>query len=119
MAGRNHQGKPQWTTCWRPASTASSARNIPSGAAGYNKETMMKHVLFATIAMLGLASAIPAFADGGGEGVPIESANSLPPGFYDHTDRQIQDQIKQNYFAARQAEQAKLVAKSVSAGVSG
>jgi hypothetical protein len=78
---------------------------------------MMKHVLFATVAMLGLATAIPAFAEG--EGERIESANSLPPGFYDHTDRQIQAEIKQNYFAAQQAEQAKLVAKGVSAGVRG
>jgi hypothetical protein len=80
---------------------------------------MMKHVLFATVAVLGLATALPAFADGGGEGVPVESANSLPPGFYEHTDRQIQDQIKQNYFAAQQAEQTKLAAKGVNPGVNG
>jgi hypothetical protein len=80
------------------------------------RKQMMKHVLFATVAMLGLATAIPAFADGGGEGQPIESAGSLPPGFYDHTDRQIQAQIKQDYFAAQQAEQAKLAAKGASVG---
>ena len=80
---------------------------------------MMKHVLCATVAMLGLATAIPAFADGGGESERIESAGSLPPGFYDHTDRQIQAQIKQDYFAAQQAEQAKLAAKGVNPGGNG
>jgi hypothetical protein len=77
----------------------------------------MKHVLFATVAMLGLATAIPAFAEG--EGPRLDSANSLPSGFYDHTERHVQAQIEQNYFAARQAEQAKHVVKGVSAEVNG
>ena len=60
----------------------------------------MKHVLFAAVAVLGLATAIPAFAEG--QAQRVESANSLPSGFYAHTPEQVQTQIKQNYFAARQ-----------------
>ena len=67
----------------------------------------MKHVLFAMVAVLGLATAIPAFAE-----KRMESANSLPSGFYTHTPKQVQAQIKQNYFAAQQA---KHVAKDASA----
>jgi hypothetical protein len=44
------------------------------------------------------ATAIPAFAKKG-----MDSANSLPSGFYTHTPKQVQAQIKQNYFAAQQA----------------
>ena len=69
----------------------------------------MKHVLFAAVAVLGLAAAIPAFAEGGPR---MDSANSAPSGFYDHTPEQVQAQIKQNYFAAQQA---KPVAKDASA----
>ena len=64
----------------------------------------MKHVLFATVAVLGLATAIPAFADGGDNPERMCSANSLPSGFYDHTPEQVQTQIKQNYFAAQPVE---------------
>jgi hypothetical protein len=61
----------------------------------------MKHVLFAAVAVLGLSTAIQAFADG--EGPRIDSANTLPSGFYDHTPQQIQAQIEQNYFATQRA----------------
>ena len=63
----------------------------------------MKHVLFATVAVLGLATAIPAFADSGDNADRVNSANSLPSGFYDHTPDKVQAQIEQNYFAAQQA----------------
>ena len=56
----------------------------------------------AAVAVLGLATAIPAFADGEDQRC-MESANSLPSGFYAHTPEQVQTQIKQNYFAAQQA----------------
>ena len=36
-------------------------------------------ILFATVAMLGLATAIPAFADSGDNPNRVDSANSLPP----------------------------------------
>jgi hypothetical protein len=81
------------------------------------RRQMMKHVLFATVAMLGLATAIPAFAQD--QGPRLDSANSLPSGFYDHTEGHIQAQIEQNYFATRQAEQAKHVVKGVSAELKG
>jgi hypothetical protein len=42
------------------------------------------------------ATAIPAFAKKG-----MDSANSLPNGFYAHTPKQIQAQIKQDYFVAQ------------------
>jgi hypothetical protein len=72
----------------------------------------MKHVLFATVAVLGLATAIPAFADGGDNPERMCSANSLPSGFYAHTPEQVQTQIKQNYAA----QQAKPVAKDANTG---
>jgi hypothetical protein len=71
----------------------------------------MKHVFFVAFAVLGLATAIPLFAEG--QGQRIESANSLPSGFYDHTPEQVQAQIKQNYNAAQQA---KPVAKDANTG---
>ena len=71
----------------------------------------MKHVFFVAFAVLGLATAIPAFAEG--QGQRTESANSLPSGFYDHTPEQVQAQIEQNYFAAQQA---KPVAKDANTG---
>jgi hypothetical protein len=61
----------------------------------------MKHVLFAAVAVLGLATALPAFAEG--QAQRVESANSLPSGFYAHTPEQVQAQIEQDYFAAQQA----------------
>jgi hypothetical protein len=72
----------------------------------------MKHILFATVAVLGLATAIPAFADGGDNPERMCSANSLPSGFYAHTPEQVQTQIKQNYAA----QQAKPVAKDANTG---
>jgi hypothetical protein len=60
----------------------------------------MKHILFTAVAVLGLATAIPAFADGEDQRC-MESANSLPSGFYDHTPEQVQTQIRQNHFAAQ------------------
>jgi hypothetical protein len=71
----------------------------------------VRHILFATVAVLGLATAIPAFAEG--ERQRMDSANSLPSGFYDHTAEQAQTQIRQNYFAAQQT---KPVAQGPSAG---
>ena len=61
----------------------------------------MRHILFATVAVFGLATAVPAFAEG--QNQRLDSANSLPSGFYDHTEEQIHTQIKQNHFAAQQA----------------
>jgi len=66
----------------------------------------MKHVLFAAVAVLGLATAIPAFADGGDTPERLNSANSLPGGFYDHTPEQ--DNLA--------AQQAKPVAKDANTG---
>jgi type IV secretory pathway protease TraF len=74
----------------------------------------MKHVLFATVAVLGLATAIPAFADMGDTPERLNSADSLPSGFYAHTPEQVQTQIEQNYFAAQQA---KPVAKDANRGL--
>jgi hypothetical protein len=59
----------------------------------------VRHILFATVAVFGLATAVPAFAEG--QDQRLDSANSLPSGFYDHTEEQIHTQIKQN-FAAQQ-----------------
>jgi len=59
----------------------------------------MKHVLFATVAVLGLATAIPAFADSGDGPASEASANSLPPGFYNNTPFGIQAQIVEQHFA--------------------
>ena len=72
----------------------------------------MKHVFFAAVTVLGLATAIPAFADSGDNPDRTATANSLPSGFYDHTPGKVQAQIEQNYFAAQQA---KNVAKAASA----
>ena len=61
----------------------------------------MKHVLFATVAVLGLATAIPAFADSGDNANRVDSANSLPPGFYNNTPFGIQSRIVEQHFANR------------------
>ena len=61
----------------------------------------MKHVLFATVAVLGLATAIPAFADSGDGPASEASANSLPPGFYNNTPFGIQSRIVEQHFANR------------------
>jgi hypothetical protein len=58
----------------------------------------MKHVLFATVAVLGLATAIPAFADSGDNPNRVDSANSLPPGFYNNTPFGIHAQILEQHF---------------------
>jgi hypothetical protein len=73
----------------------------------------MRNILFATVAVLGLATAIPAFADSGDNADRVDSANSLPSGFYDHTPDKVQAQIEQNYLAAQQA---KPVAKDANTG---
>jgi hypothetical protein len=73
----------------------------------------VRHILFATVAVLGLATAIPAFADSGDNPDRVASANSLPSGFYNHTPVQVHAQIKQNYFGAQQA---KPVAKDANGG---
>src|ERR1700686_1221896 len=61
----------------------------------------MKHVLFAAVAVLGPATAIPAFADSGDGPASEASANSLPPGFYNNTPFGIQAQIVEQHFANR------------------
>ena len=59
----------------------------------------MRNILFATVAVLGLATAIPAFADGGDWGGSEASANSLPPGFYNNTPFGENAQILEQHFA--------------------
>jgi hypothetical protein len=59
----------------------------------------MRNILFATVAVLGLATAIPAFADSGDGPASEASANSLPPGFYNNTPFGIQAQIVEQHFA--------------------
>ena len=59
----------------------------------------MKHVLFTAVAVLGLATAIPAFADSGDNPNRVDSANSLPPGFYNNTPFGIHAQILEQHFA--------------------
>jgi hypothetical protein len=59
----------------------------------------MRNILFATVAVLGLATAIPAFADSGDGPANASSANSLPPGFYNNTPFGIQAQILEQHFA--------------------
>jgi len=59
----------------------------------------MKHVLFATVAVLGLATAIPAFADSGDSFAHTDSANSFPLGFYNNTPFGIHAQILEQHFA--------------------
>jgi hypothetical protein len=59
----------------------------------------MRNILFATVAVLGLATAIPAFADQGDNADRADSANSLPPGFYDNTPFGKHAQILEQHFA--------------------
>jgi hypothetical protein len=59
----------------------------------------MRNILFAAVAVLGLATAIPAFADSGDGPASEASANSLPPGFYNNTPFGIQAQIVEQHFA--------------------
>src|ERR1700738_439846 len=68
-------------------------RPAPSGV------TSMRNILFAAVAVLGLATAIPAFADSGDGPASEASANSLPPGFYNNTPFGIQAQIVEQHFA--------------------
>jgi hypothetical protein len=58
----------------------------------------MKNFLLATVAVLGLATAIPAFADSG-DADRADSANSLPPGFYNNTPYGEHAQILEQHFA--------------------
>ena len=59
----------------------------------------MKNLLFAAVAVLGLATAIPAFADSGDGPAGGASANSLPPGFYNNTPFGIHARIVEQHFA--------------------
>jgi hypothetical protein len=59
----------------------------------------MRNILFATVAVLGLATAIPAFADSGDGPASEASANSLPPGFYNGTPFGIHANIVEQHFA--------------------
>jgi hypothetical protein len=59
----------------------------------------MRNILFATVAVLGLATAIPAFADQGDGADRADSANSLPPGFYNGTPFGIHANIVEQHFA--------------------
>ena len=72
----------------------------------------MKHVLFATVAVLGLATAIPAFADSGDNLDRVDSANSLPPGFYNNTPFGSHAQIVEQHFA-NEGESSWLVQRGV------
>jgi hypothetical protein len=58
----------------------------------------MKNLLFVAVAVLGLATAIPAFADSGDGPAGGASANSLPPGFYNNTPFGIHAQILEQHF---------------------
>ena len=72
----------------------------------------MRTILFATVAVLGLATAMPAFADSGDNADRADSANSLPPGFYNNTPFGIQAQIVEQHFA-NQGESSWLVQRGV------
>ena len=72
----------------------------------------MKHVLFTAVAVLGLATAIPAFADSGDNPNRVDSANSLPPGFYNNTPFGIHAQILEQHFA-NEGESSWLVQRGV------
>ena len=72
----------------------------------------MKHVLFVTVAVLGLATAVPAFADSGDGPASDASANSLPPGFYDNTPFGIHARIVEQHFA-NEGEASSLVQRGV------
>jgi hypothetical protein len=61
----------------------------------------MRNILFAAVAVLGLATAIPAFADSGDNANRVDSANSLPPGFYSNTPYGEHAQILEQHFANR------------------
>ena len=72
----------------------------------------MKHVLFATVAVLGLATAIPAFADSGDSFGHTDSARSYPPGFYNNTPFGEHAQILEQHFA-NEGESSWLVQRGV------
>src|ERR1700709_1418971 len=59
----------------------------------------MRNILFAAVAVLGLATAIQAFADSGDNANRADSANSLPPGFYNNTPHGEHAQILEQHFA--------------------
>ena len=72
----------------------------------------MRNILFATVAVLGLATAIPAFADSGDSSDHTDSANSLPPGFYNGTPFGIHANIVEQHFA-NEGESSFLVQRGV------
>jgi hypothetical protein len=59
----------------------------------------MRNILFAAVAVLGLSTAIPAFADSGDNADRADSANSLPQGFYNNTPFGEHAQILEQHFA--------------------
>ena len=62
----------------------------------------MKTTIFAlALAASFGATAIPAFADSGDEPGRYDSANSLPPGFYNNTPTGLQNRILEQHFANR------------------
>jgi hypothetical protein len=71
----------------------------------------MRNILFATVAVLGLATAIPAFAENSAIN-GADSANSLPPGFYNGTPFGIQANIVEQHFA-NEGESSWLVKRGV------
>jgi hypothetical protein len=72
----------------------------------------MKHVLFATVAVLGLATALPAFADSGDNPDHMATANSLPPHFRNGTPFWIHANIVEQHFA-NEGESSFLVQRGV------
>jgi hypothetical protein len=72
----------------------------------------MKHVLFATVAVLGLATAIPAFADSGDSSDHMATANSLPPRFRNGTPFWRHANIVEQHFA-NEGESSFLVQRGV------
>jgi hypothetical protein len=73
----------------------------------------MKTAIFALAltACLGVA-AIPAFADSGDTPERLDSANSLPPGFYNNTPFAVDAHIREQHFA-NEGEASSLVQRGV------
>ena len=61
----------------------------------------MKTTIIAVAAALSLATAIPAFADSGDNADRVDSANSLPSGFYTQTLVQLHQQLEQEWIAGQ------------------
>jgi hypothetical protein len=73
----------------------------------------MKTAIFAlALAASFGAATIPAFADRGDSPAWVNSANSLPPGFYNGTPFGVHANIQEQYFA-NQGEQSYLVKRGV------